>query len=214
MTASLVYHSCGRTPLLLTLVSRCCTLDRGCYDFTVSVPVAAVRPGMLTLSFFHSYAHGHHALNGRTCTVRFSCHVTSDVSASRDSGPLTHMFPVSISRDSYCTCMCHGDSPGPFLCHAYVSLLTLLTRLRLCRLVSLPRLRYTHMFACRLVSFPCRFFLRPVFCPTSYPYPTGRYSCFVRLRPLRLFVLVSLRLVYILGWRWDDPHLQSTLQPP
>ena len=45
-------------------------------------------------------------------------------------------------------------------------------------------------------------------------YPTGRYSCLLRLRTLRLFVLVSPVLVYILGWRWDDPHLQSTLQPP
>ena len=47
-----------------------------------------------------------------------------------------------------------------------------------------------------------------------FTYPTGRYFCLVRLRLVRLFVLVSLRLVYILGWRWDDPHLQSTLQPP
>ena len=45
-------------------------------------------------------------------------------------------------------------------------------------------------------------------------YPIGRYSCLLRLRTLRLFVLVSVSLEYILGWRWDDPHLQSTLQPP
>ena len=61
------------------------------------------------------------------------------------------------------------------------------------------------------------FFLHPVLYPTFhllFTYPTGRYSCLVLLRPLGLFVLVSPRLVYILGWRWDDPHLQSTLQPP
>ena len=45
-------------------------------------------------------------------------------------------------------------------------------------------------------------------------YPTGRYSCPLLLRLLRLFVLVVLVLLYIQGWRWDDPHLQSTLQPP
>ena len=62
-----------------------------------------------------------------------------------------------------------------------------------------------------------RFSLRPVFYPVrllSITYPTGRYFCLLRLRTLRLFVLVSSVLVYILGWRWDDPHLQSTLQPP
>ena len=62
--------------------------------------------------------------------------------------------------------------------------------------------------------FPCRFFLRPVFYPSYITYPTGRYFCLIHLQFLRLFVLVSPRLVYILGWRWDDPHLQSTLQPP
>ena len=62
-----------------------------------------------------------------------------------------------------------------------------------------------------------RFSLRPVLYPVRYPfvtYPTGRYFCLSPLRPLRPFVLVCLILVYILGWRWDDPHLQSTLQPP
>ena len=62
-----------------------------------------------------------------------------------------------------------------------------------------------------------RFPLRPVLYPVRFPsvtYPTGRYSCLLLLRLLRLFVLVSPILVYILGWRWDDPHLQSTLQPP
>ena len=47
-----------------------------------------------------------------------------------------------------------------------------------------------------------------------FTYPIGRYFCLVSLQTLRLFVLVLYSLVYILGWRWDDPHLQSTLQPP
>ena len=74
--------------------------------------------------------------------------------------------------------------------------------------------RYARMLPKRFVFHFRRFPLRPVLCPTSYPYPTGCYSYLVLLWSLRLFVLVSLRLVYILGWRWDDPHLQSTLQPP
>ena len=41
----------------------------------------------------------------------FPDHLTSDIPVI---SPLTRMFPVSISRDSYCTCMCHGDPPGPF----------------------------------------------------------------------------------------------------
>ena len=56
-------------------------------------------------------------------------HVTSDVSASHDSGSLTRMFPIFVSRDSYCTCMCHGDPPRPFLCHAYIFSLMPFTRL-------------------------------------------------------------------------------------
>ena len=36
-----------------------------------------------------------------------------DVFQSRDSGSLTCTFPVSVSRDSYCTCMCHGNPPRP-----------------------------------------------------------------------------------------------------
>ena len=59
--------------------------------------------------------------------------------------------------------------------------------------------------------------LRPVLYPVRFPlvtYPTGRYFSLLPLRTLRLLVLVSSVLVYILGWRWDAPHLQSTLQPP
>ena len=139
--------------------------------------------------------------------------MTSDVSMSCATGSLTHMFPVSASRDSYCTCMCHGDSPRPFLCHAYDFSLMPLTHRRCWRLV-LAGLRYAHLSSER---FSHRFSLRPVLYPVrflSITYPTGRYSCLIRLWFLRLFVLVSYSLVYILGWRWDDPHLQSTLQPP
>ena len=67
---------------------------------------------------------------------------------------------------------------------------------------------------CLPIDLLSRFPLRPILFPTSYPYPIGRYSCLSPLRFLRLFVLVVPVLVYILGWRWDDPHLQSTLQPP
>ena len=85
-----------------------------------------MRPSILTLVslllFLFSYARGRYALIGR-----FAYHVTPEVSASRDTGSLTCTFPVSISRDSYCTCMCHGDPPGPSLCHAYIFLLMLLT---------------------------------------------------------------------------------------
>ena len=120
-----------------------------------------------------------------------ACHV----STSRDFSSFTSMFPVSVSCDSYCT----------------------------------SGLRYIRMSPERFVSpdsvtpiccpndLSHRFSLRPVLYPSfrlHFTYPTGRYSCLVLLRFLRLFVLVSYWLVYILGWRWDDPHLQSTLQPP
>ena len=45
---------------------------------------------------------------------QFSHHVTVDVSASRASGSLTHMFPVSVSRDFYDMRMSHGDPPRLF----------------------------------------------------------------------------------------------------
>ena len=92
--------------------------------------------------------------------------------------------------------MSHGGTPRLFLCHAYGFSLMLVSAYRF---LSLGRRR-----------FP----LCPILYPTSYPYPIGRYSCLLPLWPLRLFVLVVPLLVYILGWRWDDPHLQSTLQPP
>ena len=124
---------------------------------------------------------------------------------------------VSSSRDcGHCLITCHRFAYS-FLssCLPYPAYASYL--FQLCRLVSCPRLRYTHMFAGRLVSLPSRFFLRPVFYPSFYllfTYPTGRYFCLVLLRALRLFVLVFTLRVYITGWRWDDPHLQSTLQPP
>ena len=73
---------------------------------------AAVRPGTLTLVslfLFFSYAHGRLALTGR-----YPYHVTPALSKSRDSGPLTRMFPVSVSHDFYCTRMSHGDPPRLF----------------------------------------------------------------------------------------------------
>ena len=123
----------------------------------------------LTLSLSFSYAHGHNALNGRTRAFTFSCHVTADVSASRATSSFTRTFSVPISRDSYCTCMCHGGLPRLSLCHAYVFSLMLLTHLQSWRLV-LARLRYTHMLSGRLVFFPNRFFLRPVFYPMTLPF--------------------------------------------
>ena len=94
--------------------------------------------------------------------------MTLDVSTSRDSGSLTRTFPISVSRDSYCTCMCHGGPPRPSLCHAYVFSLMPLTHLRLWRLV-LAGLRYAHMLPGRFISLPYRFFLRPVLYLTTLP---------------------------------------------
>ena len=51
----------------------------------------------------------------------------SDVSASHATGSLIRTFPVSVSRDSYCTCMCHGDLPRLFF--------VMLTFSRLCLLL-------------------------------------------------------------------------------
>ena len=119
----------------------------------------------LTLSLSFSYAHGHNALNGRTRAFTFSCHVTADVSTSRATGSFTRTFSVPVSRDSYCTCMCHGDPPRLSLCHDYVFSLMPLTHLRWWRLI-LAGLRYAHMLSERFV---CRFFLCPVFYPTTLP---------------------------------------------
>ena len=80
-----------------------------------------------------------------------SHHVTLDISTSRASGLLTRTFPVSVSRDSYCTCMCHGDPPGPCF--------VMLTFSRLCFLL---------ISGCDDSSLS-RFFLHPVLYPTTLP---------------------------------------------
>ena len=66
------------------------------------------------------------------------------VPVSHATGPLTRMFPVSVSRDFYDICMSHGDLPRLFLCHAYVFSLMPLTHLRLWQLI-LAGLHYAHM---------------------------------------------------------------------
>ena len=131
--------------------------------------------------------------------------MTPDVPVSRATGPLTRMFPV-ISLIFHVTlygiCPSHGDLPRLSLRHDDVFLR---------HDDVFPYHAYLFVSGYRLLS------LRPVPYPVrflSVTYPTGRYFCLLPLRLLRLIVLVSPVLVYILGWRWDDPHLQSTLQPP
>ena len=162
-------------------------------------------------SFSFSYAHGRYALIGR-----FALRQSRDPGRFRVTWFRICLF-VRFPFPSHVTVTIYAWVMAARLDSSFV----MLTLSRLCFLLifgyvdsSWPGLRYAHVLPERFVSCLYRFFLHPVFYPTSYPYPTGRYSCLVRLRPLRLFVLVSLRLVYILGWRWDDPHLQSTLQPP
>ena len=58
-----------------------------------------------------------------------SHYVTSAVPVSRATGPLTCMFPVSVSRDFYDMCMSHGGPPRLPLCRAYIFSLMPLTRL-------------------------------------------------------------------------------------
>ena len=85
--------------------------------------------------------------------------------------------------------MSHGDLPRFFLCHGDVGMTSTVMLLS-----GYPSLTlYTRRFPLRPVLYPVRFPL--------VTYPTGRYSCLVRLRILCLFVLVSSVLVYILGWR-------------
>ena len=144
------------------------------------MPAAAVRPGTLMLVFLFLFFLVTLADVMRSTDVfshlTLSWHVTSDVSPSRATGSLIRMSPVSVSRDSYCTCMCHGDPPGPSLCHAYVFLITFLTHHRLCRLVSCPGSSCAQFSTRRLYHL--------------FTYPTGRYFHLVLLRTLRLFVLV------------------------
>ena len=129
------------------------------------------------------------------------------------------MFPV-ISLIYHVTLydvrMSHGELPRLFLRHYD----------------GFPYHAYLFVFGYRLSSLLFRRFpLRPMLpgllvspvlvtpssLPGSFPsYHLPDWTLFLSLTftALRLFVLVSLVLVYILGWRWDDPHLQSTLQPP
>ena len=160
-----------------------------CYDFTVPCACGCCAPGYtdtyFSFPFSCSYAHRCYALTGR-----FPYHVT---------GFAYTYVPIPVSRDSYCTCMCHGDPPRPFFVMLTFSCLCLL------------------LISSYVDSSFSQFSLRPYVTRTirlsTFP-PTRSYFCLVLLRFLRLFVLVSYGLVYILGWRWDDPHLQSTLQPP
>ena len=106
----------------------------------------------------------------------FSCHVTSDVSASHATSSLTRTFPVSVSRDSYCTCMCHGDPPRLFFVTLTFSCLCFL------------------LISGYVDSSFSQFSLRPYVTQTtrlSTFSPIRLYFCLVLLRFLRLFVLVS-----------------------
>ena len=94
------------------------------------VPAAAVRPGTLTLvSLFLFF------LVTLTDAVRSTDVLALYVCVSRDPGRFHIMchwlaysyIPVSVSRDSYCTCMCHGDPPRLFF--------VMLTFSRLCFLL-------------------------------------------------------------------------------
>ena len=98
---------------------------------------AAVRPectDSVPFSPFFSYAHGRYAITGRfPCRARPVTLASCDPSYSRVTCHRSaySYVPVSFSRDSYCTCMCHGDPPRLSLCHAYVFVLTILTHPRL-----------------------------------------------------------------------------------
>ena len=134
-----------------------------CYDFTVPYACGCCAPGYTDayFSFSCSYAHGRYALTGR-----FPHHVT---------GFAYSYVPVPVSRDSYCTCMCHGGPPRLFF--------VMLTISRLCLLLISG---YDHS------SFS-RFWLRPYVTRTirlSTLPPIYSYFCRVHLRFLRLFVLV------------------------
>ena len=91
---------------------------------------------------------------------------------------------IPVSRDSYCTCMCHGNPPGLFF--------AMLTFSRLCFLLifsyddsSFPDLLTPVCYPDNSSPSRPRFFLHPVLYPTFrllLTYPTGRYSCLVLLR--------------------------------
>ena len=118
------------------------------------VPVAAVRPGTLTLVFLFLFF-----LVTLTDALRSMDVLALYSLASRDLGRfrvtchrLAYSYvSIPISRDSYYTCMCHGDPPRLFFVmltfHDYAS-------------YSSP------VMSTRLMS---RFFLRPVLYPTTLP---------------------------------------------
>ena len=89
----------------------------------------------------------------------FTCHVTSDVPASRATASLTRTFPVSVSRDFYCTCMSHGDPPRLFF--------VMLTISRLCFL----------LISGYVDSSFARFSLRPYVIRTIRLLPLPGSSC-------------------------------------
>ena len=142
-----------------------------------------------SFSFSFSYAHGRYALIGRflvTWLWTLSYHV-----------PPVCLLVFSLSCLRFLTYASY-----PFW---------------LCRLVSCPGLRYAHMFAGRLVSRLVPVLLAPSLLPgvlSLVHLPDWMIFLSLTFTALRLFVLVSTLQVYITGWRWDDPHLQSTLQPP
>ena len=146
--------------------------------------VAAVRPALLTLVSPISVATIADAMRSMDVLALY-------VFVSRDLGHfrvtchrLAYSYvSIPVSRDSYCTCMCHGSPPRLFF--------VMLTFSRLCLLL---------IFGCDNSSFPVlltpicspddsslthsRFFLRPVLYPTFHlllTYLTGRYSCLVLL---------------------------------
>ena len=122
-----------------------------------------------------------------------------DVSASCATSSLTRTFPFP-SHVTLTVLVC-------VMATRLDSSLSLLTVSRLCFLLISG---YVDLSFSR---FSLRSYVTRTIRLSTFP-PIRLYSCLVLLWFLRLFVLVPYRLVYILGWRWDDPHLQSTLQPP
>ena len=142
---------------LITGEMRCVTIP---FPFALWLLCAQLRWHLFP---FRSYAHGHYALTG--CCL---CHVIPAVPESCDTGSLTRMFPISVSRDFYCTCMCHGDSPRP----------------------TFVMLMISHLCFLLISGYVDSSFSRPL-CPVCYlttrllfSLPTGRYSCILTLTVL------------------------------
>ena len=161
--------------------------------------MAAVRPGVLTTPY---------ALVSLVDAMR-----SLDDDYLVSVGPLrSYVFPFMFHVTSYDICMSHGEPPRLFLCHAYDFSLMLVTHpVRLSRLVFDPDFG-TPVLSTRLLPVPV--LLTPNLLPDFLPLPDWTlfsFPTFMDLTPVCTCIPV---LVYILGWRWDDPHLQSTLQPP